>query len=343
MKAFVTGSTGLLGSNLVHLLSAQGHEVKALARSRDKARQILGDTRAEIVVGDMQDIEGFTAALKGSDVLFHTAAYFREYFGPGDHWATLNKINVEATIHLLTEAEKRGVKKVIYVSSSNVIGLKPGGEPGDESTPPDSRSAENLYSKSKVLAEQAIAAWLKTHALPVVLILPSAMFGPHDAAPTSAGKIVLDCLHRRLPGIPPGGFSVVDARDVAQAMLNAVERGKSGERYIVNNRYHSLGEILHLLETITGVPAPTRRIPYPLALAVGWLSETRARLTGTESAATINGVRILRAALRVKSDRAERELGVTFRPFEDTLRDEVNWYVDNGYVKQPTVPAVAGA
>ncbi len=343
MKAFVTGSTGLLGSNLVHLLSEQGHEVKALARARDKARQILADTRAEIVVGDMENIEGFAAELEGSDVLFHTAAYFREYLSSGNHWPMLEKINIQGTIKLLTEAEKRGVKKVIYVSSSSVIGGGPNGEPGDESSEPGSDIEENLYAKSKVLAEQAIGQWLKTHALPVVLILPTVIYGPSDAGPTGAGKVILDFLHQRLPGIPPGGFSVIDARDVAQAMINAVEQGRSGERYIINNRLYSIGEILQMLENITGVPAPTRRIPYPVALAVAWLSETRARLTGGDTAVTVNGIRVLRVGRQVKADKAKRELGLTVRPFEDTLRDEVNWYVEHGYVEQPAVRAVARA
>jgi len=169
------------------------------------------------------------------------------------------------------------------------------------------------------------------------------MFGPQDAGPTSAGQIVLDFLGRKLPGIPPGGFSVVDARDVAGAMINAVERGKSGERYIVNNEYYSLSELLSLLSKVSGIPAPTRRIPYPMALAVAYLSEARARLTGATSAVTVNGVRTLNSILAVRSDKAKRELGATIRPFEETLRDVVNWYVRNGYVAHQGVRTAAAA
>src|SRR5689334_16399159 len=112
MKAFVTGSTGLLGSNLVQLLLAQGFEVKALARSKQKAEQILGkNTKAQIILGDMEDVGGFASELADVDVLFHVAAYFREYFGPGDHWTKLKQINIDGTIQILTEAEKRGVKQ----------------------------------------------------------------------------------------------------------------------------------------------------------------------------------------------------------------------------------------
>jgi len=334
MKAFVTGSTGLLGSNLVNLLTANGYEVKALARSWEKAARLLGHTGAQMIAGNMENVDAFTPQLKDVDVLFHTAAYFREYYGPGDHWATLERINVKATIQLLEAAERQGVKKVIYVSSSGVIDTKADGSPGDESTPSDQRATDNLYLKSKVLAEKAIYEFLRSHSLPVVFILPTVMFGPRDAGPTGPGQVILDFLGRKLPGIPPGGFNVVDARDVAQAMLNAVERGKSGERYILNNQYYDLGEILALLSKVSDVLAPTRRIPYPVALAVAHLSEARARLTGTRSALTVNGVRTLNAVLDVRSDKAQRELGATYRPFEETLRDEVNWFVQHGYVAQ---------
>lgn len=326
MKAFVTGSTGLLGSNLIHLLAAQGHQVRALARSKQKADQILAGTGAEVVIGDMEDIGDFAPQMAGCDVLFHTAAYFREYFGPGDHWAKLEAINVKGTIRLLEEAERQGVKKVIYVSSSGVIGSTPDGSPGDETTPPDRQLDQSLYFKSKVVAELAIADWLKTHPLPVVLILPGAIFGPGDSGPTGAGQVILDFLNGKLPAVPPGGFSTVDARDAAQAMIDAVERGRSGERYIVSGRYYSLAEILKILEKVSGVPAPKMPLPYPAALAFAWFSEQRARLTGKEPVATVNAIRTLGLRRDVKADKAERELGFSARPFEETLHDAVNWF-----------------
>lgn len=341
MKAFVTGSTGLLGSNLVHALVEAGYQVKALARSREKAAKILAGTGAEIVIGDMENVEAFVPALDGCDVLFHTAAYFREYFGPGDHWGTLKRINVDGTIKLLTEAEKRGLKKAIYVSSSGVLGQRKNGAPADESTGPDANAMANLYFRSKVVAEEAVADFLKTQRLPVVMILPTAMFGPRDAAPTGAGQIVLDFMAGKMPAIPPGGFSVVDVRDVTAAMVKAVEKGKSGERYIIGGDYYSFGDIFRLLSQITGVPAPARHLPYAAALAYAWLSERQAQLTGKRPTASVNAIRGLRARREVNMAKARRELGVTLRPFEQTLRDEVDWFRQNGYIASETRPAVA--
>ena len=94
MKTFVTGATGLLGNNLVRALRAEGHSVRALVRSKEKAQRQLEGTGTELVVGDMENVPGFASALGGVDAVFHTAAYFREYYGAGDHWPKLEAINV---------------------------------------------------------------------------------------------------------------------------------------------------------------------------------------------------------------------------------------------------------
>src|SRR5258708_4945254 len=103
MRAFVTGSTGLLGNNLVRTLLRAGYEVLALARSKEKARRELGDTKARIVVGDVRNVAEFAYELRGADVIFHTAAYFREYYTPGDHSDAVEATNVRGTLELAQE------------------------------------------------------------------------------------------------------------------------------------------------------------------------------------------------------------------------------------------------
>jgi dihydroflavonol-4-reductase len=332
MKAFVTGSTGLLGSNLVKQLLEQGHEITALARSPEKAHKQLGSSpHLTVVKGDIEDNATFADALRGCDVLFHTAAYFREYLGSGtDHWAKLQRINVEGTIDLLNRAEQAGINKVIYVSSSGIFDAT-SGEVINESTPPGPFQEQNLYFKSKVLAEQRIAEWLakRSHALPVVLMLPTWIWGPGDAAPTAAGQLTLDFLNGKLPAIIEGRSTIVDARDVAQAMINAVEKGRSGERYIIANRQVTLEEIMMTLEKVSGVRSPRLRISYPVALLMAYASEAMARLRGTETLITVTGIRTLQDRSQVDASKAQRELGHRPRPVEDTLRDAVAWYRAN--------------
>ncbi|MCU0497036.1 MAG: SDR family oxidoreductase [Anaerolineae bacterium] len=344
MRAFVTGSTGFLGSNLVQLLLAQGHQVKALARSVEKARKLLTDPRVEIVIGDMENIDGFKAHLAGCDVLFHTAAYFREYFEIGqDHWSKLEQINIKGTIQLLETAEQMGVKKTIYVSSSGVIGRASDQRPADETTPPDSLALEtNIYFKSKVIAEQEVAKFVRSHQMPVILILPTAILGPQDAAPTALGQAIVDVINGKFPVIPPGGFEFVDARDVAQGMINAVEHGQNGERYILSAGYHSMAELVQAIGQTAGVKVPRMVMPYPLMRLMAQFAEMGARMRGKSPDITVNAVDTMAHQYPVTAQKAQRELRVHFRPFHETVRDEVHWYTQQGYVKAKSTPTFAG-
>jgi dihydroflavonol-4-reductase len=190
MKAFVTGGTGLLGNNLVRALRAEGHAVAALVRSETKARKLLGDTGAELIRGDMEDVPAFADALAGSDVVFHAAAYFREYYSAGDHWQKLEAINVRGTLALAEAARARGVRRVVSTNSSGTIGFGPDGGPGSEDTPPAPIARENLYFRSKLLGSDRLREVAARTGLEVVEVLPGWMFGPWDAAPTASGRMM---------------------------------------------------------------------------------------------------------------------------------------------------------
>lgn len=330
MRAFVTGSTGLLGNNLVRILLAAGYDVLALARSKEKAQLQLGDTAARVVVGDMEDVAAFAAALDGVDVLFHTAAYFREYYTPGDHAAKVDRINVTGTMELARAAQSRGVKKMVDTSSSGIIGCKPDGAPGDEDTPMWPAARKNLYFDSKRKVEPLLRAFSQEKGFFIASVLPAWMWGPHDAAPTQSSQIVLDAFAGKLPpAIPPGGSTVVDARDVAAGMLRVAQSGRSGERYILGGEFGELSQIVAILGEITGAKAPKMRLPYWGALAFAAASETWSRITGAPSVVSIEAIRLMNARLAVTSAKAQNELGVTFRPFRDTLADTVDWVKEN--------------
>lgn len=327
MRAFVTGATGLLGGNLVQALVDDGHAVTAVVRSKAKAAHLaaLGVT---LVEGAMERVAGFAPAMRGHDVLFHAAAYFREYYQPGaDHWARLKAINVDGTAAILRAAEEQGLARAVYASSSGVLGKAPGGAPADETTPPDELVHANLYFRSKLLAEQAVDAFLAASKLPVVLIRPAWMFGPGDRAPTSSGQLILDFLNRRIPVSFAGYGAPVDARDVARAMVSAATRGRSGERYIVGgDATIRFDQLFALLEELSGVPAPRLRLPYGAILAAAHLSEAASRVTGRPASMPVEGIKTLREPHPLTSAKAVRELGATFRPFRATLRDELAWF-----------------
>lgn len=332
MKAFVTGSTGLLGSNLVRLLVEQGYEIKAMARSLKKGQRILGDLDIEIVQGDMQNVDGFTPALAGIDVLFHVAAYFREYYQPGAHDNRLHEINVAGTIQLLKAAYEQGVRNIVYVSSGGVLGNYSDKQPVDENVLYN-ETTSNLYFQSKIAAEKAIFELLPENPdLRLVLILPGVMIGPGDSGPTTPGQFVIDYLKGNVPVVLPGGLTFVDARDVAQAMLQAVHIGESGERFIVDGVYADLKSIMGILEQVSGAPVPKVSISYPLAIGMAWILEQLSLVTGKAPLITRQAIQTLQHDIVSSSQKAQRELKFQTRPLEESLGDEVRWFRDHGYI-----------
>jgi dihydroflavonol-4-reductase len=334
--AFVTGATGLLGNNLVRALAARGVKVKALARSREKAaQQLAGLPNVTAIHGDMQEVAGFAEELKGCDVLFHTAAYFRDSYTGGKHTNALHAVNVEGGRNLIRAAYDAGIRRMVHTSSIALLDGKPG-EILDETNLRDRDHADDYY-RSKIDADAEVLRFMAEHAdMHVSLIMPGWMHGPGDIGPTSAGQVTLDYVNGRIPGIIPGTVSLVDARDVAETAIAAAERGRRGERYLAAGRHMTMPEVLAAYEKVTGVPAPRRRIPTALLFATAAVSEAKAWLTGKPVLLSLATVRLMmREAERTRFDhsKSERELGLTFRPVERTLADEVQWYRDNGWLK----------
>jgi dihydroflavonol-4-reductase len=336
MRAFVTGVTGLLGSNLADLLVARGHEVRGLVRSPEKAARRFPAGTVEPVRGDLDDVAAWAGRLAGCDALFHCAAYFREYYRPGDHWPLLERRNVLATVEILRAAERAGVARALHVSSSGVIGPAPGGRPSDETTPPGDLSERNLYFRSKLLAEEAIARLRQASGLPVVIVAPGWMFGPGDSAPTDSGRLVLDYYARKVRVGVAARTQPTDARDVAAAMLTAGEgAGRDGVRYLLAAE-PPIGfmSVLRTLGELTGVPPPRIAVPAAVARAAAALAERIARMAGRRPPLSRAALDTLVLSPVVTSAKARTELGATFRPLRETLSDELAWFSANGYLSR---------
>lgn len=340
--AFVTGATGLLGSNLIRLLTSREVRVKALVRSASRARRLLDGVPVELVEGDLGRVDGFAPALEGVDVLFHTAAYFRDSYKGGSHAEGLMRTNVEGTRELLEAAYARGVRRVVHTSSIAVLAARPGRPLIDETMTREAEGEPDAYYRSKILSDREVDAALERHPdLHASLVLPGFMNGPGDAGPTSAGQLVLDFLHGRLPGAIQARFSYVDARDVAAALVAAAERGRRGERYLAAGRDLALSEALAVLSLVTGLPAPQRRVPDAVLGALALANEAWARLSGKPALVSWQGFRTLRRErtnTKFDPSKSERELGLTFRPLDETFRDAVEWFIAHGQVERSRLP-----
>jgi nucleoside-diphosphate-sugar epimerase len=303
--------------------------VKALARSADKAEtQFAGLSGIDVVIGDLRDVRSFASALSGTEVLYHTAAFFRDAYKGGRHRRSLAAVNEAGTVNLIAAAYASGIRRMIHTSSTAVL-MGAGGKPANEMMLRPEKDADDYYL-SKIRADRAVLNFLETHPdMFAAMILPGWMHGPGDIGPTSAGQLTLDYVRERLPGIPPGGFSFVDARDVALAMIAAAQRGRRGERYLVAGYSMTMPEIFAAYEHVTDIRPPRRRIPAPVLRIIALFSEFHARLTGRPVLLSLAGVRMmLREAgrRRFDSSKAARELGARFRPVETTLADEIAWY-----------------
>jgi dihydroflavonol-4-reductase len=336
-RALVTGATGLLGSAIVRELLAQGsEEVLALVRDRERAARLLPpDERMRIVEGDVIDVESFRAELTGLDAVLHTAAYFREYYAPGNDPELMQRTNVDAVRELLEAAVRAGVPVVVHTSSSGTLSHTGDGSPAVEDTPPPAFGPKgNLYFQSKVHSEEVVRAFCAQHdELRVPIMLPGWMWGPGDAGPTSAGLLFLALARGELSAIPQAGNHIVDARDVAFACVRAAATGTSQRRYIVAGEWHSLAEVSGEIARLRGVRVP-RVVPARVALFVAGLFELQAALLRRPPIATRTGVRTITGdtEMRISSARAQRELGVSHRPLVQTLADEDAWYREHRYL-----------
>ncbi|WP_314830667.1 SDR family oxidoreductase [uncultured Streptococcus sp.] len=332
--AFVTGATGLLGNNLVRSLLKKGIQVTALVRSRQKALEQFGNLPIHFIEGDICQPDSYQNHMQDCDSLFHTAAFFRDSLKGGQHWQELYNTNVKGSLELFEAAYKAGIRQAVHTSSIAVLY----GEQNqliDESML-RSRNTSNDYYRSKILSEEVLLDFSKKHPdFFVSFVLPGFMFGPGDIGPTSAGQLIFDFVHKKLPGIIPGSYSVVDARDVADCEILAMQYGRQGERYLAAGRHMTMEELLKNLEAVSGVAAPTRRIPLFLLNIIAQYNELYHRLTKrpillSKAAVTSTEEEYLRT--HFNSAKSQNELGAHFRPFEETLKDVLAWYKEHGYL-----------
>ncbi len=336
MLALVTGATGFLGSHVARVLTEQGADLRLLVRPTSDLRNLDDLKHADRVVGDLRDPASISKALSGCDVVFHVAADYRLWVrDPGEMYRS----NVEGTRSLLEAARKQGARRVVYTSSVATMGFTASnlassnnGNVADEQSPVGIADMIGHYKRSKFMAEQ-VAVEAARSGVDVVIVNPTTPVGERDIKPTPTGRIVLDFLKRKFPAYVETGLNLVDATECARGHIQALEKGRSGERYILGGENLTLKQILDRLAAITGLKSPTLKLPYAFAFAAGVVDEmVTGRLLGREPRATIDAVRMGRKMMFVSSAKAERELGWRTVPVEGALRRSVDWFRGNGYV-----------
>ena len=335
MNCFVTGASGFIGANLVHELNARGHRVKALLRPSADLRGLQG-AEYDRVDGDVSDRAALERALRGCEWCFHVAASYHLWLRD---YAPMYAANVEGTRNVIEAATAAGCSRIVYTSTVGCIGLPKAAHgvvtPTDESTPVSEAQMSNHYKLSKWKAE-VVARELAAKGAPVIIVNPSAPVGPRDVKPTPTGQVIVDFLNRAMPAYLDTGLNWVHVRDVATGHILAAEKGRVGERYILGHQQGNwtMKEALDLLGEMTGVPAPSWRVPYWVALSAARVNEVFANLTGKPPKAPVAGVRMAKYKMFFNPAKAVRELGLPQTPPRIALGDAVEWFRKNGYVKQ---------
>ncbi|MDA0738403.1 MAG: NAD-dependent epimerase/dehydratase family protein [Nitrospirae bacterium] len=327
MKALVTGATGFIGSAVARALVAGGTEVRVLVRSGTDLRALDG-LSVESVQGDLCDAASLRTALGGCQQLYHVAAHYAL-------WArdpsVFYRVNVDGTKALMDAAREVGIERIVYTSSVAALGVPVPGGVANEETQSSLEHMIGDYKRSKYLAEQEVLKFAKS-GLPVVIVNPSAPIGVFDVKPTPTGQIVVDFMKGRIPAYMETGMNLTDVEDVAVGHLRAMERGRIGERYILGNRNLMLRDIFEMLSAITGVKAPTIKLPrgfvLPLAHINQWIADY---VTHQTPRIPLEGVRMAKYLMHYDCSKAVRELDLPQTPVEVALEKAVRWFRDHGY------------
>lgn len=330
MKLFITGATGFVGSHVARMAAEQGAELRLLTRRSSRTENL--PKNAELVQGDLREPAKFAAALQGCDAVIHVAADYRLWVPDP---AEMYKANVEGTRELLRLAREAGMRRVVYTSSVATMGFRKDASVVDEETPVSEADMIGHYKRSKWMAEQEAIAAVRV-GQEVVILNPTTPVGAMDVKPTPTGRIIVDFLNRKFPAYVDTGLNLVDVEEIARMHLAALERGRFGERYILGGENLTLKQILDKLAAMTGLPAPSMKVPHRVAMAFAFFDEiVTGKLRGKEPRATVEAVRMGRKMMWASSAKAERELGWRVVPVDGALQKAVEWFVANEYAPKP--------
>jgi dihydroflavonol-4-reductase len=270
MRVFVTGGgRGFVGGHLVSVLEDAGHEVR-------------------VDWADVRDRPALERALRGCDAVMHVAALYSYTASAGE----IEAVNVRGTENVIAACRAAGVRRLVYTSSAGTCGPVPGRVATEEDSPPGWELGIP-YKRTKLEAERLVlAAAAAADALEALSVNPTTPVGAGDDAPTPTGRMVRGVARGRYRAtLRSGGLNLVDVRDVARGHVLALERGRSGERYILGGTNLTLAQVFTLIAVAAGRRPPRLRLPYAAARALALVGianrheVTLARLPGWFSSA----------------------------------------------------------
>lgn len=332
MKCVVTGASGHIGNVLVRDLINKNYEVKAFVLKSENV-DYLKELNVEICYGDVRDLESLKEAFRGADIVFHLAGII--------DIGTVNKqfiysVNVDGTKNVLQACKEEKVKKLVYTSSVHAIPEKPKDEIITETKDFSEEKVKGIYAKTKAAATKYLLENVSQNldnTPEIIIVHPSGVIGPFEYIPSNLGQLVIDCANKKIGAYLDGGYNFVDVRDVANGVVLAAEKGKNGECYILAGHKVSVKELMQKIEAVTKVKMPRFKIARWFAYATGFLSEIYYKIVKQKPLFTSYAVYTLGTNCNFSNDKAEKELGYTIRPIDETINDTVDWFKKIGKIK----------
>lgn len=337
MAILLTGGSGHVGANLLRELVARGETVKALVRAGTNREPFQG-VNVELVEGELSNPASLAQALRGCDRVYHCAAKVQTVRGREQ---ALYDTNVLGTRHLLAAAKAAKVKRVVVTSSLGAVGHRTDG-PATE--------ADGFNPFEHHLPYEASKAWVEheclkaaVDGLDVVIAISTAVLGPHDYVPSRMGRVIKDFANKKLSAYIPGGFEFVGAGDLAKGHVLAMEKGRSGQRYIITSEYLSVDDLMVMLEQLSGVPKPKLRLSPGMMMGLAHVSSFVLNRMAPERPQrfTPDAVRLLTLHRRASSAKAQAELGYQPTPIANAVRAAYEWFVAHGDIVHKGAPQPA--
>lgn len=321
-KILVTGATGFLGSRLVERLASTSDEIFILVRKTSDLTALSGVLeKVSMVYGDITDPASVDAAMKGMDLVYHTAGL--TYMGDRKN-ELLYKINVEGTRNILRAAVASGVERVLHVSSITAVGIAFDKKPLNEKAVWNFDAIGLEYARTKNLSEVEVAKAVKK-GLDCAIVNPAFVFGAGDVN-FNAGRIIKDVYNRRLPFYPVGGICVVDVDIVTDTIIAAMEKGKTGERYIIGGENVTYKQLFDTISNVTGAPRITLPLPFQLGKILKSVLDMYKKKDRISKLFNLSMFRVASEFLYFDSSKAVAELGMRQEPHENSIRSAYEWY-----------------
>ncbi|MGP8079054.1 MAG: NAD-dependent epimerase/dehydratase family protein [Dehalococcoidales bacterium] len=326
MTVVVTGASGHIGINLVRALVAEKRTVRAMVHINHQPIESLG---AEIVQGNVTDVESLTRAFSGADVVYHLAGVISIV---NNEWPLVEKVNVIGTRNVIEACRRNGVKRLVHFSSIHALEQEPLDTPVDESRPLVEDRSHPPYDRSKAAGQREVRK-AAAEGLNAVIVNPTGVFGPYDYQPSFFGAALVSMANGQIPALINGGFNWVDARDVVQGAMLAEKKAPAGAEYLLSGNWVSMQDIAVTIReisdaSITGFvcPMPVARFSAPFATVYSRLFKKRPLFTSVS-------LHALKSNHNISHEKATRELGYQPRPFKETLTDTLKWFEQNGNLK----------